>query len=75
MLDSDQGPLVVSAGLDRALRSWRLDGQPGPLSVADAHADRIEALAAVHTEQGPVIISVGDDRTIMATSLDFTVIA
>jgi hypothetical protein len=36
----DDGALIISADDDGALRSWRLDGTPGPLQAPDAHNRR-----------------------------------
>jgi WD40 repeat protein len=70
VVDGDDGPLIISAGFDGALRSWRPDGQPGPVAVPDAHTDRIRALALVDGDQGPLIVSAGFDRALRSWRLD-----
>jgi len=47
VVEDRHGPLIISGGWDHALRSWRLDGTPGPLQVGDAHLGRLGALAVV----------------------------
>lgn len=54
VLEDEQGSLIITAGDDGAVRSWRVDGQPGPLNVPDPHNDRIEAVAVLETEHGPL---------------------
>lgn len=54
----DGRPLVISAGADAALRSWYLDGDPGPLHLARAHVD---AIVTVATPTGPMLIGARGD--------------
>jgi hypothetical protein len=52
---------VVSAGFDGAVRSWRLDGRPGPLERERAHDGPIGALALVEHDGAPLVASAGGD--------------
>ena len=63
-------PLILSAGHDRAIRSWRLDGEPGPLDHPDAHTNSILALAVVEHGGRPLILSADADAVILAHRLD-----
>jgi WD40 repeat protein len=49
-------PLIVSAGY-RAVRSWWLDGSPGPLARHDAHNSEVTSLAVVEYDAQPLILS------------------
>jgi WD40 repeat protein len=69
VVDSEQGPVIITGDYDGALRNWRLDGAPGPLTLPEAHAASISAVTVVDSEQGRVILSASDDGVIMATSL------
>ena len=62
VFEYDGEPLVVTGGEDRALRSWRLDGRPGPFELPEAHSGAITALVVVEYGGEPLIISGGDDR-------------
>ena len=72
VVEHDGAPLVISAGGDRALRSWRLDGTPGDLNTPDAHSDSIMALAVVEHDGAPLVISAGTDRALRSWRLDGT---
>jgi hypothetical protein len=68
VVEHDGAPLIITAGEDGALRSWRLDGSLGELTREHAHHDeitalvvRISALAVVEYDGAPLIISAGDD--------------
>jgi hypothetical protein len=63
VLDTEQGPVIASAGGDGAVRSWRPDGTPGPLTGPDPYTHS-SALAVLDTEQGPVIVSAGLDGAV-----------
>lgn len=65
-------PLVIGAGGDRAIRSWRLDGTPGPLTREGAHGNWIGALAVVEHEGSSLVISGSVDRAIKSWHLDGT---
>ena len=54
------------------MKSWRLDGTPGPLDHADAHFGSIHALAVVEHEGAPLIVSAGDDGALKSWRLDGT---
>ncbi|MCA1679967.1 MAG: hypothetical protein LC777_14000 [Actinobacteria bacterium] len=43
VIERDGAPLIITAGGDGTLRSWRLDGSPGELAVDDAHPTRTPA--------------------------------
>ena len=69
----DRGePLIVTAGDDRALRSWRLDGRVGPLVREDAHTAWIRALLIVDTDPRPLVVSAGDDGALRSWTIDGT---
>ncbi len=65
-------PLIIGAGSDGALRSWRLDGTPGPLAHDNAHTDEVHALAVVEHEGQPLIVSAGSDGALRSWRLDGT---
>ena len=65
-------PLIISAGQDGALRSWRLDSTPGPLHVNDAHTARIMALAVAEEHGVLLIISASHDGALRSWRLDST---
>ena len=65
-------PLIISAGQDGALRSWRLDSTPGPLHVNDAHTARIMALAVAEEHGVLLIISASHDGALRSWRLDGT---
>ena len=67
MLEVDGAQLIVSAGYDRALRSWRLDGTAGALRVDGAHSGPIGALAVLKVDGAQRIVSAGADRAILST--------
>ena len=52
------------------MRSWRLDGQPGPLSVTEADTGSIHAVAVTEDAAGTIIITAGNDRTVLAIPTD-----
>ena len=60
------------AGDDAALRSWHVDGTPGPLKSEDAHYDSIRALAVLEHDREPVIVSAGDDGALRSWHADGT---
>ncbi len=70
VLEHDGAPLVISAGDDGALRSWRLDGSEGPLRSDDAHSSPIRALAVLEHDGAPLVISAGDDGALRSWRLD-----
>lgn len=51
--------MVFTGGSNGALRSWRLDGTPGPLTVDDAHGGGIGVLAVATDSHGAVLLSGG----------------
>ena len=63
-------PLVVSAGAEGALHSWRLDGRPGPLQQPDAHTDRILALNVVEHAGEPLVVTASADGALRSWRLD-----
>ena len=72
MVEHDGQPLIISAGDDGALRSWRVDATPGPLTREDAHTRPIGALAVVEHDGEPLIISAGDDGALRSWRVDAT---
>ena len=72
VLEYDGAPLIVSGGEDGALRSWRLDGTPGPLDEPAAHSAAIRALAVVDYRGAPLIVSGGGDGALRSWRLDGT---
>jgi len=75
VVEHDGAPLIITAGNDRELRSWRLDGTPGPLTVNDARQRRFGAavaLAVVEHDGAPLIITAGNDRELRSWRLDGT---
>jgi WD40 repeat protein len=63
-------PLVVTGGSDAAIRSWRLDGTPGPLERLHADTHWIGSLAVVWHASLPLIVSGGNDGTLCSWILD-----
>jgi hypothetical protein len=64
-LEHEGAPLIVTAGEDGAVRSWRLDGSPGPLHRDHAHAGWIMALATLeHEGAAPLIVTAGYDGAV-----------
>jgi len=80
VVEDHGAPLIISAGSGSptvsrgsgVLRSWRLDGTPGPLQVSHAHRGSIEALAVVENRGAPLIISAGYDQALRSWRLDGT---
>jgi WD40 repeat protein len=70
ILEHRQEPLIISAGDDGAVRSWRLNGQPGPLDIARAHTGAVNSLAILEHQQQPLIISAGDDGAVRSWRLN-----
>ena len=66
----EREPLLVSGGADGAVRSWRLDGEPGPLSRNDAHQSYVLALAVAALEGEPLVVSGGRDGEVRSWRLD-----
>lgn len=62
--------LIISGGEDGTLRSWRLDGQAGPVDIADPEHEPVSALLAVEYEGEPLVISGGEGGTIRSWRLD-----
>jgi WD40 repeat protein len=56
VVEHDGQPLIISGDTCGALRSWRVDGSPGPLSRDDTW---INALAVVEHDGLPLIVSAG----------------
>lgn len=52
-------PVVVGADREGALRSWTLDGHPGPLGQPKATRYRIDHLTAIECEGAPLIVGAG----------------
>jgi WD40 repeat protein len=54
------------------MRSWQLDGSPGPLAVEwpDAHSSEVRALAIVEHDGAPLIISAGHDGALRSWHAD-----
>ena len=75
VLERDSAPLIISAGNDGALRSWRADGTPGELQQPDAHPDAIGALAVVERDYAPLIISAGIDGELRSWRVGSTLAA
>jgi hypothetical protein len=67
IVEHDGRPLIISADMGGALRSWCLDGSSGPLSRDNAHSRCIQALAVIEHDREPLIVSAGDDRTIVSS--------
>ncbi len=67
-VEHDGEPLILSAGGDGALRSWRLDGSAGPLDQPEAHRDPIGALEAVEHDGRTLILTAGSAGTIIVRS-------
>ena len=59
VVEHEEAPLVISAGIGGAVLSWRLDGEPGPLAHEHAHADWIAALMVLERSGGPLVLSAG----------------
>jgi WD40 repeat protein len=70
VVEHDGAPLIITAGSDGALRSWRVDGSPGPLAVNDLHLGSIDALAVVEHHGAPLIITAGIDGSLRSWRLD-----
>jgi WD40 repeat protein/plasmid stabilization system protein ParE len=70
VLEHGRQPLLISAGNDGAIRSWRLDGRPGPLTLLDAHTGPIGALALADHEGEPLLLSGADDGALRSWRLD-----
>ncbi|MCA1679968.1 MAG: WD40 repeat domain-containing protein [Actinobacteria bacterium] len=70
VVERDGAPLIISAGVYAALRSWRLDGSPGELAVDGPHPRTIWALAVVERDGAPLIISAGGDGSLRSWRLD-----
>jgi hypothetical protein len=73
VLEHDGEPLILGAGHDLALRSWRIDATPGPLSREAAHTASIRALAVLEHDGEPLILSAGDDAALYAWTLNGSV--
>lgn len=67
-------PLIVSAGEDGALRSWRLDGSPGAL-VVDANSDAVIGLAVAEHEGRPLLVSAESRGALRSWRLDNRLVA
>lgn len=67
-MERDGEPLVISAGGDGALRSWRLAGTPGPLARENAHIV-IWSLAVVECDGEPLVISAADEGALRSWRL------
>src|SRR5450631_1721877 len=52
VFEYDGAPLIVGGG-GGGLRSWRVDGTPGPLSVDDTNMPKIEALVVFEYDGAP----------------------
>ena len=65
-------PVVVSAGMEGALRSFHLDGSAGPLHVPDAHSQHSTTLLVVEHDGAPLIVSGGSDGHLVSFCLDGT---
>ena len=76
VVEDHGAPLIISGGGGGdgggALRSWRLDGTPGPLHDDDAHYGKIGALAVVEDHGTPLIISAGGDGALRSWRPDGT---
>ena len=70
VVEHDGEPLIISAGWDQALHSWRVDGRPGPLHVPDADSFSIYALAAAEHDGGPIVIGGGRDGNLRSWTMD-----
>jgi WD40 repeat protein len=60
VLQGEIGPRLISAGDDRALRSWLADGHPGSFAVTDAGAKSV-ALVVLDSDHGPMVVSGRSD--------------
>ena len=69
-MDKNREPLIVSGGGDGAIRSWLLDGSPGPLDLPNAHTNWIRALVVLDHDGEPLIVSGDDDGAIRSWLLD-----
>jgi WD40 repeat protein/S1-C subfamily serine protease len=64
LVEHEGEPLLLSGGRDAAIRSWRLDGSPGPLAREHAHARRVTDLALAEHEGEPLLLSGALDGAI-----------
>ncbi|MEJ7785993.1 MAG: hypothetical protein WKF96_14400 [Solirubrobacteraceae bacterium] len=72
IVEHADAPLIISAGQDGHLRSWRLDGSPGEFAVDDEHRSPILALAVIEQDGAPMIITAGEDGALRSWHLDGT---
>jgi WD40 repeat protein len=70
VLEREGEPLIISAGADGAVRSWRLDGQPGPLRTEDRGDDLLWSLVVGEHNGEPVIITGSDYGVLQSWRLD-----
>jgi WD40 repeat protein len=70
VLEHEVETLIISAGDDRALRSWHIDGSPGPLQHPEPHNGPVRALAVLEHDGEALIISAGDDRALRSWHID-----
>src|SRR5450631_1191288 len=75
VFEYDGAPLIVGGGGGGGggrLRSWRVDGTPGPLSVDDTNMPKIEALVVFEYDGAPLIVSGGGGRRLRSWRVDGT---
>jgi WD40 repeat protein len=70
VVEQHDEPLIISAGYDDVLRSWRLDGRPGPLQQPSAYRRSIQALAVVEHAGAPLVVAGGVDNVLRTWKLD-----
>lgn len=63
-------PLIVSGGFEGALRTWRIDGNAGPLARDDAHEETITAIDIGWHDGAPLIFSRSLDGTLHSWRVD-----
>jgi WD40 repeat protein len=70
VVENDGAPLVISGGSDGAVRSWWLDGRPGPLTAPAIHADEILAVEVAELDGRPLVITGAKDGALRSCWLD-----
>lgn len=73
VVEHDRRPVVVSGGDDGAMRSWEVNGSPGPIAIDRAHSVRVGALQILERgDEAPLIVSAGFDGALRSWRLNGT---
>lgn len=68
-------PLIISGAYGGALRSFNLDGTPGPLQELNGHVGWIMAMAIVYNSGAPLVVAGGKDGALRSWPVGNTLAA